>query len=123
MKNEVLNGLDNLPAIRDALRGRRAGLVTNPSAIDRLGRAAVDTLAENCNITAFFGPEHGIRGDLQNGVTFTDGIDPRTGKKVFALYGRNSSHLTAEQLADVDAIVYDIQDVGSRAFSYLRTLA
>ena len=123
MKNEVLNGLDNLPAVRDALRGRRAGLVSNPSAIDRLGRAAVDILAENCNITAFFGPEHGIRGDLQNGVTFTDGVDPKTGKKVFALYGRNSSHLTAERLEDVDVIIYDIQDVGSRAFSYLRTLA
>ena len=122
MSNEVLNGLDNQQAIREAVGSRRAGLVTNPSAIDRQAHAAVDVLPEICNITAFFGPEHGIRGDLQNGVSFTDGIDPKTGKKVFALYGK-LSHLTAERLEDIDVIIYDIQDVGSRPFSYLRTLA
>ena len=122
MSNEVLNGLDNQQAIREAVGSRRAGLVTNPSAIDRQAHAAVDVLPEICNITAFFGPEHGIRADLQNGVTFQDGIDPRTGKKVFALYGK-LSHLTAERLEDIDVIIYDIQDVGSRVFSFLDTLA
>ena len=122
MSNEVLNGLDNRQAIREAVGSRRAGLVTNPSAIDRQAHAAVDVLPEICDITAFFGPEHGIRGDLQNGVSFKDGIDPKTGKKVFALYGK-FSHLTAERLEDIDVIIYDIQDVGSRPFSYLRTLA
>ena len=72
MSNEVLNGLDNQQAIREAVGSRRAGLVTNPSAIDRQAHAAVDVLPEICNITAFFGPEHGIRGDLQNGVSFKD---------------------------------------------------
>ena len=118
----VYNGLDNHSAIREALRGRRAGLVTNPSAIDRQGHAAVDVLLECGNIVAYFAPEHGIRGDLQNGVRFDDSVDPRTGKMVYALYGK-TAHLTPERVEGIDAILFDIQDVGSRAFSYLRTLA
>ena len=118
----VFNGLDNLSVIQDALRGRRAGLVTNPSAIDRSGRAAVDVLSECGNIIAFFAPEHGIRGDLQNGVRFEDSVDARTGKMVYALYGK-TAHLTQERVEGLEVILYDIQDVGSRSFSYLRTLA
>ena len=118
----VFNGLDSPSAIQEALRGRRAGLVTNPSAIDRSGRAAVDVLSECGNIVAFFAPEHGIRGDLQNGVRFEDSIDARTGKMVYALYGA-TAHLTKERVERLDAILFDIQDVGSRSFSYLRTLA
>ena len=118
----VLNALDTPSVIKEIVKDRKTGLVTNPSAIDRNANAAVDILEQILNITAYFAPEHGIRGTLQNGVTFTDQTDPRTGKPVYALYGR-TSHLTAERLEDVDVIVYDIQDVGSRAFRYLRTLA
>ena len=118
----VQNGLDNLSALREAIAGKRLGLVTNPSAIDRNGHAAVDALAECGNIVAYYAPEHGIRGDLQNGVTFKDSVDERTGKMVYALYGK-TAHLTRERIQGIDAILYDIQDVGSRAFSYLRTLA
>ena len=120
--NLVCNGLDNLSAIHAALRGRPVGLVTNPSAIDRSGRVAVDVLSECCDIVAFFAPEHGIRGDLQNGVRFTDSVDMRTGKMVYALYG-TTAHLTRERVEGLEVVLYDIQDVGSRAFSYLRTLA
>ena len=89
-----MNGLDNLQAIKEAVGGRRIGLVTNPSAIDRKGNAAVDVLPEICNITAFFVLGHGIRGDLQPCEKVNDEIDPKTGKKVFALF---SSHLTSER--------------------------
>lgn len=122
MKNEVLNGIDNLASCSEILRNRRLGLVCNPSAIDRDCRAVSDILNENFEIAAYFGPEHGIRGDYQNGIRFDDSIDTVTGKPVFALYGK-TAHLTNERLTDIDTMVYDIQDVGSRAFSYLKTLA
>ena len=122
MADQVLNGIDNIQALKDALRNRRAGLVTNPSAINRQGYTAADLLAVENKVEIFFAPEHGIRGDLQNGVTFDDTIDPVYGKRVYSIYGKNA-HLTAERVQDLDVIIYDIQDVGSRAYSYLRTLA
>lgn len=122
MKTKVLNGIDNLAGYSEVLRNRRLGIVCNPSAIDRDGRAVADILNENFEVTAFFGPEHGFRGDYQNGVHFDDSVDPITGKPVYALYGK-TARLTAERLTDICTIVYDIQDVGSKAFSYLRTLA
>ena len=122
MTNQVLNGIDNIQAVKDVLKNRRAGLVTNPSAINRQGYTVADLLAMENKVEIFFAPEHGIRGDLQNGVTFDDTIDPFYGKKVYSIYGKNA-HLSADRVQDLDVIIYDIQDVGSRAYSYLRTLA
>ena len=122
MKNPVMNGIDNIQAVKNALKNYKIGLVTNPSAIDRECRTVADLLAAENRVEVFFAPEHGIRGDLQNGVKFDDSIDPIYKKKVYSLY-RPTLHLTEERVKDIDAIVYDIQDVGSRAFSYLRTLA
>ena len=122
MKNPVLNGIDDINAVKNALKNYKVGLVTNPSAINRQGYTVADLLAAEKRIEVFFAPEHGIRGDLQNGVQFDDTIDPVYGKKVYSIYGKNA-HLTEERVKNIDAIVYDIQDVGSRPFSYLRTLA
>ena len=120
--SKVLNGIDNTNALKNALNNRKIGLVTNPSAINREGYFLADLLAAENRVEVFFAPEHGIRGDLQNGVKFDDTIDPIYKKKVYSIY-RPTLHLTEERVKNIDAVVYDIQDVGSRPFSYLRTIA
>ena len=122
MSTQVMNGIDNINAIKNALKNYKVGLVTNPSAINIQGFTAADLLASENLVEAFFAPEHGIRGDLQNGVTFDDTIDPVYGKKVYSIYGK-TARLTADRVKDIDAIVFDIQNIGSRPYSYLRTMA
>ncbi len=119
--NEVLNGIDRLKEKGEILRGKRIGLVTNPSGVARNLQATLDILAKNFRLTALFAPEHGVRGNYQNGACFTDTKDPQTGIPVFALYG-HTPRLSAERLAEVDLVAWDIQDIGSRGFSYFRTL-
>ena len=122
MSIQVMNGIDNINAVKNALKNYKVGLVTNPSAINIQGFTVADLLASENLVEAFFAPEHGIRGDLQNGVTFDDTIDPVYGKKVYSIYGKNA-RLTADRVKDIDAIVFDIQNIGSRPYSYLRTMA
>ena len=83
MQKQVLNGIDNIQAVKNALKNYKIGLVTNPSAIDRQCRTVADLLAAENRVEVFFAPEHGIRGDLQNGVKFDDSIDPIYKKKVY----------------------------------------
>lgn len=120
--NGVLTGIDVLE--RDgfaALRGQRVGLVTNHTGLTRDGRATVDVLhgASGVTLAALFGPEHGIRGEYDEKIGDTS--DERTGLPVYSLYG---AHLapTAEQLAGLDTLVFDIQDVGCRFYTYISTL-
>jgi len=104
------------------LAGKRVGLVTNMSAVDRQGRSAIDRLAglPGVKLAALFAPEHGLRADLDvEGIP--DGRDPRTGVPVFSLYGKHRAP-TAAQLAKLDVLVFDIQDVGSRFYTYSTTL-
>jgi len=118
----VLTGIDVL--VRDKfapLKGLKIGLITNQTGIDRQRRRTVDLLAkaEGVQLVALFSPEHGIAGKLDEKVG--DSKDPGTGLTVFSLYGENRAP-TAEQLAGVDALVYDIQDVGCRFYTYESTL-
>jgi uncharacterized protein YbbC (DUF1343 family) len=119
----VRTGLDVLAADRpDLLRGKRVGLVTNMSAIDRAGRSAIDRIAAipGVKLAALFAPEHGLRADLDmEGIP--DGKDRRTGAPVFSLYGKHRAP-TPAQLAKLDVLVYDIQDVGARFYTYSTTL-
>ncbi|MCF0164477.1 MAG: DUF1343 domain-containing protein [Bacteroidales bacterium] len=105
------------------LEGKRIGLVTNPSGIDHNLVSTIDILhaAPNVNLVALYGPEHGVRGDIHAGAKVDDYIDPATGVKVYSIYGA-SRKPTPEMLADVDAVVYDIQDNGSRSFTFISTL-
>lgn len=116
-------GLDVLADERpDLLRGKRVGLVTNMSAIDRAGRSAVDAVAAlpGVKLAALFAPEHGLRADLDiEGIP--DGRDQRTNAPVFSLYGKYRAP-TPAQLAPLDALVFDIQDVGARYYTYSTTL-
>ncbi|HEV2761474.1 MAG TPA: exo-beta-N-acetylmuramidase NamZ domain-containing protein [Pyrinomonadaceae bacterium] len=119
---EVLTGIDVLA--RDGfkqLSGMRVGLVTNHTGRDRRGRATIDVLREapGVRLVALFSPEHGIRGALDDKVS--DEKDEKTGLPVFSLYGE-TRRPRAEHLKDLDAIVFDIQDVGTRFYTYISTL-
>ena len=118
----VLTGIDAL--VRDgfrALGGSRVGLVTNHTGLTRDGRAAIDVLhsAPNISLEALFGPEHGIRGEVDEHVA--DGQDDKTGLPIWSLYGARTRP-TTQQLAGLDTLVFDIQDIGCRFYTYLSTL-
>jgi uncharacterized protein YbbC (DUF1343 family) len=118
----ALTGIDVLAAENFArLRGRKVGLVTNHTGRDRTGRATIDLLhaAEGVKLVALFSPEHGIRGALDANVG--DGKDEQTGLPVYSLYGPRRKP-TAELLRGIDTLVYDIQDIGCRFYTYISTL-
>jgi uncharacterized protein YbbC (DUF1343 family) len=122
-RQEVVPGLEVL--VRDSMhlvRGKRVGLITNQSAVTRGGEHAADFLRRNgVNLVALFGPEHGIRGDLEAGASVTAGRDARTGVPVFSLYDR-TQRPTAEELQGVDVLMFDIQDVGARPYTFVWTM-
>lgn len=105
------------------LEGKRVGLVTNPSGVDSRLRSTVDILfnAPQVNLVALYAPEHGIRGDIYAGEKVESGVDQTTGLPVHSLYGATRQP-TEEMLKGVDIMVYDIQDVGSRSYTFISTL-
>jgi uncharacterized protein YbbC (DUF1343 family)/CubicO group peptidase (beta-lactamase class C family) len=119
---EVLNGIDVLE--RDGFRqlaGLRVGLITNHTGRDRRGRQTIDVLREAANVklVALFAPEHGIRGLLDDKVS--DAKDEKTGLPIYSLYGE-TRRPKPEQLRELDALVFDIQDIGARFYTYISTL-
>lgn len=119
----VKTGLQALLADQQALlRGRRVGLVAHPAAVLPDLTAAVDALRQaGVRLTALFGPEHGFGGAAADGLSVPDAVDPRTGLPVYSLYGPVKEP-TAAMLAEVDVLVFDMQDVGVRFYTYLSTL-
>lgn len=105
------------------LEGKRIGLVTNPTGVDNNLVSDIDLLhrAKNVNLVALFGPEHGVRGSAHAGSAVDNDIDPTTGLKVYSLYGKNRTP-SKEMLQGIDVLVYDIQDIGCRSFTYVSTL-
>jgi uncharacterized protein YbbC (DUF1343 family) len=123
----VRSGLDVLAASRfKALAGRTVGLVCNPTAVTRTLAHAADVLhaAPRVRLAALFGPEHGVRGDAQYMAAVGGERDPRTGLPVHSLYGETKASLRPrpEDLEGLDALVFDIQDVGSRYYTYQATM-
>src|SRR3954463_7342297 len=106
------------------IKGKRVGLLTNHSGKDRHGTSTIDLLfhAPGVKLTALFGPEHGIRGEAKAGEKISSSVDSATGVKVYSLFG-DVQVPTPEMLADIDVLVYDIQDVGARVYTYEWTLA
>jgi uncharacterized protein YbbC (DUF1343 family) len=105
----------------DLLQGKRVGLVTNPTGVDGSLRSTIDILHAHVNLTALFGPEHGVRGDFSAGDHVGDQVDAPTGIPVYSLYGE-SRKPSREALENVDVIVYDIQDIGARSYTYISTM-
>ncbi len=122
MKHTVLSGLDRLHTVNDLLKEKRVGLMTNPTGIDHKLRSGIDILHESCRLTALFSCEHGVRGDAQAGVDIDTYQDPETGVMVYSVYGR-SQRLTKEMLDAFDVLVFDMQDVGVRFYTYLYSLS
>jgi uncharacterized protein YbbC (DUF1343 family) len=123
----VGTGLDVLVAERFArLAGRRVGLVANPTSVDSRLRHAADLLASAPGVTlaALFGPEHGIRAEAQDLIGVASDVDRRTGVPVHSLYGADVASLapTAAQLAGIDTLLFDVQDVGSRYYTFPATM-
>lgn len=120
-KGKIRTGADQTDLYVDYLKGKRVGMVVNNTSI--IGNTlSVDSLRSlGVNIVKIFGPEHGFRGDASAGAKVDDSFDNKTGIPVISLYG---SHLkpTQEDIADVDIMVFDIQDVGVRFYTYINTM-
>ena len=117
----IVVGAERLDQYLPQLKNKRVGLVINQTS--RVGTAfLVDTLrARGVNVTAIFAPEHGFRGEAADGATIKDGRDARSGVAVRSVYGKTKKP-TPEMLADVDVLVFDIQDVGARFYTFISTL-
>ena len=105
------------------LEGKRVGLITNPTGVDNHLISTIDILHEapNVNLVALYGPEHGVRGDVHAGDKVDNANDSSTGLPVYSLYGKTRKP-TPEMLKDIDVLVYDIQDIGCRSFTYISTM-
>lgn len=107
----------------DVLQGKRVGLCTNPTGVDRNLVSTIDILweADNVNLVALYGPEHGVRGNIYAGDHVDNEVDARTGLKMYSLYGKTSKP-TQEMMDEIDVMVYDIQDIGCRSYTYISTM-
>lgn len=117
----IITGADQTAAYLPYLKGKRIGMVVNQTSI--IGtKPSVDSLKSlGVNIVAIFGPEHGFRGNASNGAKVDDSVDAKTGIPVISLYGKNKKP-SREQLAQIDLMIFDIQDVGCRFYTYINTL-
>jgi len=117
----VTHGSARMDQLLPQLKNKKVGIITNPSGM--VGKSTiVDTLlALGVEVVKIFGPEHGFRGDTEAGEKITNGIDPRTQLPVISLYGKNKKP-TVEQLQGIEIMVFDIQDVGVRFYTYISTM-
>ena len=118
---KVITGAEQMDRLLPILKGKRVALVVNQTS--KVGEThLLDTLlAAHIQIKKVFAPEHGFRGDADAGETIRNGKDTRTGIPILSLYGKNKKP-TATQLQDIDLIVFDIQDVGARFYTYISTM-
>ena len=121
---KVLTGLEVLKRENfSPIRGKRIGLITNPTGVDRNLRSTVDLFfqSKEVKLVALYGPEHGVRGDNSAGTSISNFTDPETGLPVYSLYGKTRKP-TPDMLKDIDMLVYDIQDIGSRSYTFISSL-
>ena len=121
---QVMTGIDVLEQQAfKCLQGKRVGLITNPTGVNRHLVSTVDVLnnAPGVNLVALYGPEHGVRGDVHAGDKVDNIKDAKTGLPVYSLYGKTRKP-TAEMLKDIDVLVYDIKDIGCRSFTFISTM-
>lgn len=115
-------GIDRIREYDRVFRGKRLGLITSASGVDRSLTSTVDRLTESYDLAALFSPEHGLRGNVEAGGNVDTYRDPDTGVMVYSLYGQAGRKLSPERLREVDAVVYDIQDLGVRYYTFISTM-
>ena len=119
---QVKCGADKIEEILNITTDKRVALIVNQTSVTENGTHIVDTLiARGVKIETIFAPEHGFRGNADAGESVKDGVDSKSGVKIISLYGKNKKP-NAEQLSDIDLIVFDIQDVGARFYTYISTM-
>ena len=119
-KQKVLCGADVIAKKEFDFQGK-CGLITNHTGVLRNLSSTVDMLKDKCNLTALFGPEHGVRGDMQAGESIVSYTDKRTGLPVYSLFGDDIS-ASEKALKSLDTVIFDIQDVGARFYTYAYTM-
>lgn len=119
--HEMLTGAAQTEKYLPLLKGKRVGMAVNPTSVINETTSVDSLLKRGVNIVKIFGPEHGFRGDASAGIKVDDAIDQKTGIKAVSLYGKHEIPTPAD-LADVDIMVFDIQDVGVRFYTYINTL-
>jgi uncharacterized protein YbbC (DUF1343 family) len=121
---EIITGADQIPLYFDYLKGKNIGMVVNQtSVIGKTLTPSVDSLLKRgISIKKVFGPEHGFRGNASNGAVVNDAVDAKTGLPVISLYGNKHYKPTPEDLKGIDLMIFDIQDVGVRFYTYISTL-
>jgi len=118
----VLNGIDCIDKYEDWFKGRSIGLITSPSGVNRLLESTINILHKRFNLRALYSPEHGVRGDAEAGAFVDAYTDMYTNVPVYSLYRDDSKRLTAEMLDCVDTVVFDMQDVGARYYTFIYTM-
>lgn len=120
-KTRVITGAEQLDILLPKLEGKRVALVVNHTSLVGNTHLADTLMASGITVAKVFAPEHGFRGSAADGEKIADGVDAKTGLPIVSLYGANRKP-TAEQLADVDVVIFDIQDVGTRFYTYISTM-
>lgn len=115
-------GIDCIDKYLSVFEGKRVGLITNPTGISSEFRSTIDILKEKTNLVALFSPEHGVRGNIQAGEKLDTYVDEATGCQVFSLYGATKKP-TKEMMDTIDVMCIDIQDAGSRFYTFIYTMA
>ena len=120
--SKVILGIENIDNYKSVFEGKRVGLITNPTGIDSNFKSSIDILREKTNLVALFSPEHGVRASIQAGQKLDTYVDEETGITVYSLYGATKKP-SKEIMDKVDIISIDIQDNGSRYYTFIYTMA
>lgn len=115
-------GIDQIDKYMYLFEGKKVGLITNPTGVNSELESTIDILHKKVNLVRLFSPEHGVRGDIQAGEAVENYVDESTSLPVITLYGKNKRP-SKEMLEDIDILAMDIQDVGSRLYTYLYTMS
>ncbi|GAA0378363.1 DUF1343 domain-containing protein [Paenibacillus motobuensis] len=118
----VKNGINRILSYSHLFQGKRIGLITTPTGITSEFVSTIQILHDNFNLAALFSPEHGVRGDQAAGAMVETYTDPLTGVPVYSLYRKDSKRMSTDMLNQVDMVVYDIQDVGVRYYTFIYTM-
>lgn len=115
-------GIENITNYLEYFKGKNVGLITNPTGVNSKFESTIDILRKHTNLVALFSPEHGVRGNIQAGEKLETYIDSKTQIPVYSLYG-STKKPTKETLENIDILCFDIQDVGSRFYTFIYTMA